>query len=471
MQLIEKVEAIGAKFGIGRGIHLGDTIIGTKGRVAFEAPAAEVLISAHRELEKLVMTGRQQRIKEMLAGPYGDLVHEGQHLDPVCRDIEALFVASQARVTRRSERAVSARQCVRRRRDLALLHHGGIEGRVRRSRRRMDRGRCARLFEDGRFARHVLGAGRTAAMNAVVAFPQVNMVATMKTVVVDKIASITQALNLGHELRVATTDIPCEEGVVLVVEILNNKSTYNTLELTSGRMAKVAKGDVIVGALGHRQALFGYSGHLPESVKEGDIIQVLNIGGVLGIVDSVNPEKGRPFDARVIGVVLQFPYLGERIGVPARVGYQRLDYNATVNTRGVPVVALAGTCMEAGKTAAACAIVARMRHRGLNVHAFKATGVSLRRDILAMEDAGARRSMIFTDLGVVTTTAKTGPAITRALLTEMSQGEPDVIVFELGDGILGAYGVEAILSSPDIRRRADVASCCPRTIRSRRGAA
>jgi argininosuccinate synthase len=97
--LIEQLETIGAKFGVGRGIHLGDTIIGTKGRVAFEAPAAEVLISAHRELEKLVMTGRQQRIKEMLAGPYGDLVHEGQHLDPVCRDIEALFVASQARVT------------------------------------------------------------------------------------------------------------------------------------------------------------------------------------------------------------------------------------------------------------------------------------------------------------------------------------------------------------------------------------
>lgn len=97
--LIERVEAIGAKFGVGRGIHLGDTIIGTKGRVAFEAPAAEVLINAHRELEKLVMTGRQQRIKEMLAGPYGDLVHEGQHLDPVCRDIEALFLASQARVT------------------------------------------------------------------------------------------------------------------------------------------------------------------------------------------------------------------------------------------------------------------------------------------------------------------------------------------------------------------------------------
>jgi argininosuccinate synthase len=97
--VIERLETIGAKFGVGRGIHLGDTIIGTKGRVAFEAPAADVLISAHRELEKLVMTGRQQRIKEMVAAPYGDLVHEGQHLDPVCRDIEALLVSSQARVT------------------------------------------------------------------------------------------------------------------------------------------------------------------------------------------------------------------------------------------------------------------------------------------------------------------------------------------------------------------------------------
>ncbi len=97
--LIEQVEAIGAKFGVGRGIHLGDTIIGFKGRVAFEAPAAEVLLLAHRELEKLVLSARQQRVKDTLAGPYGDLVHEGQHLDPVCRDIEAFFVSTQQRVT------------------------------------------------------------------------------------------------------------------------------------------------------------------------------------------------------------------------------------------------------------------------------------------------------------------------------------------------------------------------------------
>jgi argininosuccinate synthase len=99
VEIIERLEALAAPFGIGRGIHLGDTIIGTKGRVAFEAPAAEVLLTAHRELEKLTLTGRQQRIKELLASPYGDLVHEGQLLDPVCRDIEALLASSQQRVT------------------------------------------------------------------------------------------------------------------------------------------------------------------------------------------------------------------------------------------------------------------------------------------------------------------------------------------------------------------------------------
>jgi argininosuccinate synthase len=97
--LIEQLEGVGAKYGIGRGIHLGDTIIGTKGRVAFEAPAAEILIASHRELEKLTLTLTQSRVKEMVSQDYGQLIHEGKQLDPACRDIEALLTSSQQRVT------------------------------------------------------------------------------------------------------------------------------------------------------------------------------------------------------------------------------------------------------------------------------------------------------------------------------------------------------------------------------------
>src|ERR1700683_4282045 len=175
-----------------------------------------------------------------------------------------------------------------------------------------------------------------------------DMVTGMRSVVVDKLASVTQACGLSHEVRVAP-DIPAEEGVVVVVEVLNNKSTYNTLELTSGRMAKLGKGDVVAGALGHRKALFGYSGHVPPALKPGDIIQMLNIRGVRGVCVASTPEKGKPFDCRVLGVALNFPYLGERIGVPARVGHKTLHADAPLDARGIPVVALAGTCMEAGK--------------------------------------------------------------------------------------------------------------------------
>ncbi|MFQ5609386.1 MAG: hypothetical protein ACE5F8_03860, partial [Woeseiaceae bacterium] len=197
----------------------------------------------------------------------------------------------------------------------------------------------------------------------------------MKSAVVDKVASVAQHSDVGGKLRLSA-DVPCEEGVLVAVRVLNNKTRYNQLELTSGRMATVNQGDIVVGALGHRNALRGYSGHLPVELGVGDTIQILNIGGVLGICDSANPDVGPPFDCEVLGTVLHFPYLGERIGVPARVGDVELQQHTELDTAGVPVIALAGTCMDSGKTAAACAIVGRLRHLGLHVAACKATGVS-----------------------------------------------------------------------------------------------
>ncbi|MDE0005853.1 MAG: hypothetical protein OXQ29_24445 [Rhodospirillaceae bacterium] len=273
----------------------------------------------------------------------------------------------------------------------------------------------------------------------------------MRKVVVDKIASVALAAELGREIRVSP-DIPCEEGVLIAAEVLNNKSRYNKLELTSGRMAQIKRGDVIVGALGHRKALFGYSGRLPEKLEPGDKIQLLNLGGVLGVCDSMNPNHGRPFDCRVLGVVLDFPYLGERIGVPARVAGRPADDPPALDLNGIPVVAFAGTCMNSGKTAAVCAVVSRFCQLGLTVDAFKATGVALQRDILVMEDAGARNTGIFSDHGIVCTTSENAPMLTRKLLSSLSGEAPDAIVFELGDGLLGAYGVEAILMDPEVRR-------------------
>ena len=97
--LISALNQLGKTYGIGRGVHLGDTILGIKGRVGFEAPAAHLLISAHRELEKLVLSGQQLFWKESLGNLYGALLHEGKFFDPLVRDLEAFLHSSQSKVT------------------------------------------------------------------------------------------------------------------------------------------------------------------------------------------------------------------------------------------------------------------------------------------------------------------------------------------------------------------------------------
>ena len=99
LELLEAVRAVAASHGVGRGIHLGDTILGIKGRIAFEASAAAVIVPAHRELEKLVLSQAQLFHKQHLADLYGAYLHEAKHFDPLMRDIEAFLASSQERVT------------------------------------------------------------------------------------------------------------------------------------------------------------------------------------------------------------------------------------------------------------------------------------------------------------------------------------------------------------------------------------
>ncbi len=99
VQLIQELEALVTPYGIGRDIHVGDTIIGIKGRVGFEAAAALIIIKAHHLLEKHVLTKWQQYWKDQLGSWYGMMMHEAQYLDPVMRDIEAYLESSQRNVT------------------------------------------------------------------------------------------------------------------------------------------------------------------------------------------------------------------------------------------------------------------------------------------------------------------------------------------------------------------------------------
>ncbi len=99
VEVINQLNDIAKKYAIGRDIHVGDTIIGIKGRVGFEAAAPLILIKAHHTLEKHVLGKNQLLLKDQFSLTYGNLLHEGQYLDPVMRDIEAFFDSTQANVT------------------------------------------------------------------------------------------------------------------------------------------------------------------------------------------------------------------------------------------------------------------------------------------------------------------------------------------------------------------------------------
>ncbi len=98
-ELVQALNELSAAYGLGRGVHVGETALGIKGRIGFEAGAALLLIAAHRELEKLVLTRWQGFWKDQLSAFYGDRLHEGQYFDPALRDIEAFLAHSQGRVS------------------------------------------------------------------------------------------------------------------------------------------------------------------------------------------------------------------------------------------------------------------------------------------------------------------------------------------------------------------------------------
>lgn len=273
------------------------------------------------------------------------------------------------------------------------------------------------------------------------------MVVTTR-VKLDRIASSTRNAHLTPEVIVGD-QIIAAEGHVLAVRILVDKSTYNTVEDVTGRMVALRAGDVLAGTLGTRRALRGYAGIVPPTIAVGDTLEVLNLGGILGRCTSVNPEIGPPFKAEVLGAILTFPELGDRIGRPAHIKDLAVPPADRLGST-VPVVYVAGTCMNAGKTVAATELVRGLSRSGLRVAAAKLTGVSLMRDALSMQDAGAIAALTFNDVGVASTHAGVTVTTAKGIFNRLSAQRPDVIVAELGDGILGEYGVQDILRDTEL---------------------
>lgn len=259
--------------------------------------------------------------------------------------------------------------------------------------------------------------------------------------------SLTRTSDLERrEIRVQTVDRDRWSNGDYVVAEVRTRASGRTVELATGRRIEVAEGDLLVSALGRREATLEATGSW-EEVRDDGRMHVLSGGGILGRMTSI---------AANMGPLIPVTYRGHvhLDGSPVGMG----DYTADPPDRtwDTPTVLLVGTSMSAGKTTAAQVIIRRLKRMGLRVLGAKLAGAGRWGDILTMSDAGADAVCDFVDAGLPSTVvpaAEYRPAL-RRVLSMMAGEEPDVGVVEVGASPLepynGALAVEAIREAIDL---------------------
>lgn len=261
------------------------------------------------------------------------------------------------------------------------------------------------------------------------------------------ICSSSYPVPLGNELTLSRS-IVSEEGYVLAVRTLDDKQQYNEVETSDGDIRTYGKDQILIGALGERQALRGYSGIVPQTIKAGDQLNILNKGGIIGKCLSPHPELGPPMRVEVLGAVMVEK---DQELKHACIQDFAIEWSYQLESSN-PIIMVSGTCMNVGKTLAASEMVSELSSKGYRVAAAKLTGASLIRDVRAMKECGAVTGTHFGEAGIVSTTGKNILPMAKGLINHLNEKHPDVIVIELGDGIIGPYGVDSLLMDKELQK-------------------
>jgi hypothetical protein len=261
----------------------------------------------------------------------------------------------------------------------------------------------------------------------------------------DKVGSATSPLGLSKTVAMLRSAESPRPGDVIVVRALTDSATYNMLELPTGRLAKINPGDVLIGVLGRRRALKGFVGDVPATVTAGDELHLLNMGGVIGYCTGHHSSLGDAIKVEVMGLVCN------EEGRVVNIADAALP-SRTILGETAALVIIAGTSMNSGKTYAATELIKQATHAGLRVAGAKLSGIACLRDTLNMADHGAIATASFLDCGLPSTVdAGDLSPIAKTIIAKLNQSSPDLIVIELGDGILGGYSVESVFDDIELR--------------------
>jgi hypothetical protein len=251
-----------------------------------------------------------------------------------------------------------------------------------------------------------------------------------------------------------TREIPnVTEGTVVVVEVLKHVNRRADIEsLSFVERDSLENGDIVLAVLGKRRGFNSCSCDVPETLAVGDVLYWSSASGIVGVSQGYDPAWGKPAAARVIGSPVvsgkQLANLKEAYShIVPRLKNMELPSSA-------PIVCVAGTSTNTGKTRTANTIIRHFRGKGQKVACAKLTGVGLCKELQRLSEGNGELVLGFMDAGLPSTCSDANEVLEVALriLHQLNQMEPDVIVVELGASFLGPYNAETILRCPEIKR-------------------
>lgn len=258
-----------------------------------------------------------------------------------------------------------------------------------------------------------------------------------------KIPSVCKNVPFPDVVSLSST-IPACEGSIIMVEAGEHEGMLNTLDFVGGRLGKLWKHDMIPAVLGYRKATTEFAGFVPPKVTVGDQLYLLCESGVVGAISGVFESWGKPMQVKVAGSIV------DAEGNPMFLKQFAMPVHQTQSNK-VPIIIFLGTRMDCGKTTMACKIGHELvTKQGKKVVGVKLTGVAFTQDLMKIADSGASVTYDFVDMGFPSTCNGDSSAIVQSalhLIDAAKQHDPDCILIEFGDAVLGEYHVADILKN------------------------
>ncbi|KAF7591211.1 hypothetical protein BBP40_001870 [Aspergillus hancockii] len=252
-------------------------------------------------------------------------------------------------------------------------------------------------------------------------------------------------MELDEIVTISPTIVPVE-GAVVAVEVLSTVDKVSLIEDITGHISGLVEGEIIPAVLGIRRGSQGLSCDIPSTLSQGDIISYVSRSGLVGVTQTTPTDIMIPAQVRVFGSV-------QKGGTPLNIKQSSIPRRQSLN-QSAPIVVVAGSASNTGKTTTARKIIQHLKSKGLRVAAAKLSGLAFLGELRALSTAGPDMIMSFADGGLPTTC--NNPAeileVSLGILHELNAIKPDVIVIEFGSCLLGFYNILPILESLHFRQ-------------------